>query len=183
MGIHKDNLDKLDSVINEYITGPVKMLELGDQNLRNHEIVLAKDYFESLGYDHTSIDIHGKRGTIKIDLRKPIPEDFINKFNIVTNFGTTEHVEPKKFQWQCFKNIHDACIIGGIMYHVVPNVGGWKDHCPVHYTDRFFKTLGKTNNYKIIDISYVERQRGKLIRAVFQKTKDEFADDNNFDIL
>ena len=107
---------------------------------------LTKDYFLNLKKikSFVSIDLNARDGSLPLDLTKPIQIDNIGgPFNLVTNFGTTEHVPD---QYPCFKNIHDLCSVGGLMYHVVPRVNYWdgkgcgckKAHCPYYYDSDFF---------------------------------------------
>jgi hypothetical protein len=94
-----------------------KMVELGDQTLRlkgflHHDTAryLAKEYFESMGFEHISIDIHGKFGAVPLDLSKPIKK-WKGRFDVLTNFGTSEHVDD---QYECFKNMHDLVKKDGV---------------------------------------------------------------------
>ena len=57
--------------------------------------------------------------------KKIVNPKYIGKFNIVTNFGTSEHV---KNQEQCFANIHNLCCAGGVMIHTVPMKNHWRGH-------------------------------------------------------
>tara|TARA_Y100000004_G_C8773560_1_gene351794 strand:- start:50 stop:697 length:648 start_codon:yes stop_codon:yes gene_type:complete len=126
-------------------------------NLTNKRYV-AKEYFNTIKKvkSHTSMDINGKNGAVKIDLRKPIEG---LTFDVITNFGTTEHVESSwpKDQYMAFKNIHDMCKVGGIMFHQVPKANNWQgkaaglraDHCPYYYYEEFFEKLARLNKYEI----------------------------------
>ena len=79
------------------------MLELGNQRIRNNvqkeykiKEITGKQYFESLGVIHYSIDKNGKDGAIPLNLSKPITDNFwLNKFDIGTNFGTLEHIKKE----------------------------------------------------------------------------------------
>lgn len=113
----------------------------------------AKDFFERLGFSVVSVDIEECFSSIYMDLRKPIPCNFVNKFDVVTNYGTTEHVWPKKYQFQVFKNIHDCLKRGGVFIHTVPGFKSKSSHCRINYGEYFFPMLAKMNNYKIIEIN------------------------------
>jgi 2-polyprenyl-3-methyl-5-hydroxy-6-metoxy-1,4-benzoquinol methylase len=113
------------------------MCELGDQliDVDGIDFKVAKDYWESLGIKHTSIDINGEHGALPMDLSKPIDvEEIGGPFNIVTNFGTSEHVSD---QYECFRNIHNLCRFDGLIIHSVPEVGSWKGHGLFHYSYHF----------------------------------------------
>jgi SAM-dependent methyltransferase len=70
-----------------------------------------------------------------------------SKFDLVTNFGTTEHVAN---QLNAFRAIHDLTAPTGIMFHVVP-AAGFSNHGFFNYNMRFFFCLAKANNYDVID--------------------------------
>jgi len=136
-----------------------KMAELGNQHMKHHSdpglvkydpnmCKTGKEYFTKLGFDHTSFDINGQDGAIPIDLGLPIPGEFKNKFDIVTNFGTTEHVIR---QQQVFKNIHKMLKVGGIVIHIVPLAyGPLKDHGVHQYDFSFFTALCRLYTYEIL---------------------------------
>src|SRR5262249_46064366 len=52
-------------------------------------------------------------------------------------------------QWNVFEVIHDACMVGGFMYHGVP---GWGDyeHGIIEYSPKFFWALAEANDYEIV---------------------------------
>jgi hypothetical protein len=177
------------------------MLELGNQHLKSLLLEklkikdkIAKHYFESMGFCHTSIDLSGKDGALKLDLGKPIIDEFfINKFDIITNSGTSEHVEPYESQYECFKNIHNFCKVGGVMIHLVPEKDSFIKHCNTYYTVDFFNTLVIKNNYNIIELKRLDDGFKKfkdkkrcLIAACFIKkenTNFNYNKDNFFEYL
>lgn len=127
------------------------MCELGDQlmDVDGIDFKVAKDYWESLGIKHTSIDINGEHGALPLDLSKPICnkiQEIGGPFDIVTNFGTSEHV---KDQYQCFRNIHDLCKVPGMVIHSVPAVGHWDNHGLYHYSLSFFEILARQTLFSI----------------------------------
>jgi hypothetical protein len=107
---------------------------------------LAREFWTWLGLSYASIDIDGSPGSIPLDLNyDEVPTEFIGKYDVVTNFGTTEHVVN---QLQSFKIIHDLATPGGLMLHVLPNSGDL-NHGLVSYNPKFFWLLGRSNGYKI----------------------------------
>ena len=71
------------------------MLEYGDPNIKTQMSDPAKEYWIGKGFDHTSVDLNGKRGAVVKDLS--VFNDFTdwgNLFDVVYNIGTTEHAEP-----------------------------------------------------------------------------------------
>lgn len=114
----------------------------------------GKEFFTALGFDHTSFDINGKDGALPIDLTEPLPAEHFEKYDIVTNFGTTEHI---KKQTAAFKNIHNLLKRGGIAIHIVPLEGGILGHHGVYqYSYDFFEMLCLRHKYDFV-VSIQER--------------------------
>ena len=136
-----------------------------------------KSYLEKIGVSHTSIDLNGKHGSLQKDITGDLK--YLGKFDILTNFGSSEHVAPLSTQYKCFKNFHQLCKVGGYMIHYVPPVGKWINHAPAHYYNDFFIQLGKANNYKTI--YYEEMDVSNLISIIFQKQEDNtFMEEKDF---
>jgi len=131
----------------------VNMCELGNQklNVRGNKKLEAfrtgKEYFTSIGCNHTSFDLNGIDGSVILDLSKPIQTRWKNKFNMISNCGTTEHVDN---QCVVFENIHNLCQLGGLMIHSIPISRQWRGHCPYHYESGFPYELAKLMNYTVI---------------------------------
>jgi len=120
--------------------------ELGNQSYKGKP---AKLMYQKIGVQHTSIDINGLYGSIKLDLDFPVPIKLEDKFDVITNYGTTEHVNN---QYSVFKNIHIMCKYGGLIIHAVPLINNWPKHCRYYYSQVFFKQLSNICKYTIMDI-------------------------------
>jgi len=121
----------------------------------------SKYYFSSLGAKHDAFDLNGGDAAIVLDLIKPIDKKYIGKYNIVTNFGTSEHCGVRDEQYLVFNNIDKFCCHGGLIIHNVPHTGNWPGHANVWYTIDFFKELAKIYEYDILALEIQER-RGQL---------------------
>jgi hypothetical protein len=98
---------------------------------------------EYLGYD-----VCPSPGTEIFDLNvQRLPSDKRNRFDLVFNFGTTEHLIN---QLNAFEVMHDAMQIGGIAYHQLPSIG-WVDHGYFNYNGLFIDDLVKSNDYELVD--------------------------------
>jgi len=124
--------------------------ELGNQQYHNGEI--AKDVYVERGVDHTSIDINGEDGALEIDLDFPVPDELHNRFDVVTNYGTIEHINN---QYQAFKNMHMMCRVGGIMIHGFPRENTWKTHSEYYYDIDFIEQLVNLCRYSMYDLRVV----------------------------
>lgn len=133
------------------------LLELGDQEI--HDPILARPFskvrnsyiFNPKSY--TVYDLHERPGVTIFDLS--IEHENLQTFDIITNFGTTEHVEPENGQYVCWKNIHNMLRINGLLISIVPcSEGGWEDHCRYFYNKNFFEEFENIGynllEYKII---------------------------------
>jgi hypothetical protein len=115
----------------------LRIAELGNQMFRPKEFtpqkieVPAKLIFTALGATHTSFDRNGRDGSEPCDLAEPLPVQYHGAFDVVTNFGTSEHVD--RSQYWCWRNIHELCTTNGLMLHQIPEVGAWPGHGRWHY--------------------------------------------------
>ena len=126
-----------------------EMLELGNQQNRFGDRCAGKNFFRTLCFNHTMVDINGEDGSINKDLREPEQwTEWKERFDVVTNFGTTEHVEPNDKQWEAWKIIHDVTKPGGLMCHAIPmDTPKWAGHCSVYYSEGFFTSLAQACGY------------------------------------
>ena len=98
----------------------------------------------------TAIDFDGTEIAHKLDLNQPI--DIGQRFDIVHNAGTLEHVFDIA---QAFRNIHNLTRPGGFMIHHAPFVG-WVDHGFYALQPTLFWDLAEANGYRIHLMLYAE---------------------------
>ena len=102
--------------------------------------------------EHVSFDINGKWNSIPLDLSK-IHSDWQGYFDILTDYGTSEHVRGG--QYQVFANAHNFVRVGGVMCHCNPMVGriqvGHPKYDSVYYHEDFYDKLAEVNGYEIIE--------------------------------
>jgi hypothetical protein len=169
----------------------LSICELGNQYMLEMDPmkrdVVAKEIYSSWGVRHVSIDLSGEDGALKIDLDKPVPRALMNAFDVVTNYGTIEHVNN---QFQVFKNVHDMTRNRGIMIHTLPPLGNWPNHGRYYYPQEFVTQLAASCNYAIIkltvrscfsDLCYGSDKN--LIMVAFQKKQETFIEKDVFDKL
>ena len=121
------------------------MLELG--NKRKGDFVY-KHFFEARGFRHVSVDWNGQDGSLKMDLRKPLN---LGTFDMVTNFGTTEHVSENKWdgQVECWRNIAEAMHVGSVLISATPKAGTAKNHGTWYPQFDFFREFAKLNGMTV----------------------------------
>ena len=116
------------------------MLELG--NKKNKELTY-KAFFTSLGFAHTSVDWNGQDGALRRDLREPLN---LGTFDMVTNIGTTEHVDGQFGVW---KNVCEAMHVGSVLVSGTPKPGDWRWHGTWYPETQFFEALAFLNGLEV----------------------------------
>jgi hypothetical protein len=159
-----------------------RMMELGDQQMYCHanvpEASAAKSYFEALGVQHTSIDLNGALGAIPLDLSKPIDRPaWIQAFDVVTDFGTTEHVgRDLAALHACRQSCHAWCRPGGLLIFVNPKTGHWPGHGFHYFTTKHYEALAAACHYRVLEISenptLGNTTDGWQVHAAFIKQED-----------
>ena len=163
----------------------IKICELGNQLMKWRPEGVAKRYFLNNGaLEHVSIDLNGKHGAIRLDLRTDLivlNPNLKSYFDLVTNFGTTEHVDN---QYMVFKNIDNFTKVNGVMIHTVPIIGTWRGHCNYHYSNDFFVNLSSAANYRVVFNELIligGRVDRTLISSVLIKQKEDFVGELEFE--
>jgi len=169
-----------------------RMLELGDQVIMDAPDLppTAKAYYEAAGVEHISIDLNGLNGSLPYDLAKHLPRrDWDNYFDVVTNAGTLEHVEPFAAQYTCFETAHRCLKVGGLAIHLMPDVdeldrsGAWKYHCNHYYSDRFFQHLALQHGYVVLSSTLVDWFVDPLRAVALLKVEDRAFTPDRADFL
>lgn len=112
-------------------------------------LVDSRDLYAKWGLrNYIAFDLFDSRAEI-VDLNTDLKRS--DTWDIVTNFGTSEHVFN---QFAFMKNCHDLTKPGGISLHALPIASGM-DHGFFNYHPTFFRSLAIANNYEILDFRYV----------------------------
>lgn len=99
------------------------------------------------GFTYVALDIFEAEHTIVFDLNCNAPgPDLAGRFDLVTNFGTTEHVFN---QVESFRTIHDLLKPTGVAYHDLP-FAGYLYHGLFRYDSLFFDALTAANKYTLV---------------------------------
>jgi SAM-dependent methyltransferase len=110
----------------------------------------VRDVFLAAGFDYVSIDVNEEGGARFVDLNYwPNEAASLGTFDVVTNFGTTEHVAN---QASAFATIHHLMAPGGVAIHQVPIVH-FLNHAFVNLTPRFLLSLATLNDYTVLSAS------------------------------
>lgn len=105
------------------------------------------ELFEKVGIKYNAIDIADGYRTTILDLNHDsAPPQFVDTFDLVLNFGTTEHLLN---QYNAFKVMHDSTKVGGYIVNSLPCVG-YSNHGYFTYTPRCLFDLAGYNEYEVI---------------------------------
>lgn len=156
---------------------------LQEHGFRNY--YLLKSYLQQLGANVIEIDIGGFKGCSEpIDLSKPITDErFLNKFDLLIDCGTGEHIEN---QCNLFENIFNLLKTNGVAISILPHKIGWKLHCTWHYDFEWFRNFIETFNFQPIDYMItsgayrVMRLRDMLMYVAYKKTENTVWDRSKF---
>jgi hypothetical protein len=154
----------------KYFSDAKCILELGAQHFLVGPQQKIAGYFSKIfnNYPITIIDMNGENGALKIDLSKDI--DIKSSYDLITNFGTSEHVSD---QYTCWKNIHALLSNEGIVISEIPEIGSWKGHCRYYVDYSFFKAMSE--DFEIIDYRRIHYSRnGYLSFSILKKKSHIF---------
>ena len=152
--------------------------ELGDQWVTcqgTHR--LARKFYEELGCNrYESIDGNG-RGTLTVDLNLPIEKwpigvstsEWIRGFDIVTDFGTGEHIFD---QLQVWRTMHMLTKVGGCIVFDRP-CAGYEGHCFYLIQPNLIAAVAWANCYEVVAFERAQTTRGHLVRGVLRKTNNQ----------
>ncbi len=154
--------------------------DLGDSEPdRTGRLVDSRNLYSKWGLkEYKSFDLFDSRAEI-VDLSTDLKRT--DTWDIVTNFGTSEHVFN---QFAFMKNCHDLTKTGGISLHAVP-VSSGMDHGFFNYHPTFFRSLAIANNYEILDFRYIpfaakqSKSRRKNYKYVKLQKSYEFQERRN----
>jgi hypothetical protein len=170
MGVCKFSKLKFSEVLNIFNNLNIDVIELGDQ-----AVEVGNEWSKTQRFRHENLnrfkswrtlDLSITEGVEKFDLS--ILSDEKNCADLITNFGTSEHVEFETGQYNCWVNTHNFLRINGIALHIVPPPGSWPAHCRYYYDESFFINF-ENYGYQILEIS---RTYNELILCTMKKIKD-----------
>lgn len=140
-----------------YLKTDISVLELGAQNLYGdykYGAYASEYYQERFNASYKCIDLNGENEALKIDLSQPVHLDQL--FDVITDFGTSEHVGRTPLDWKaiynCWKTKHILCVTGGYIISENPKTGNWPGHGFNYYTQEFYKELAEAMGYELKEI-------------------------------
>lgn len=170
MGVNLYDRIRFENVTSDFNSSEIDIIELGDQYCvvngicdPNHKFRnIYKDKFKSW----RTLDLHESGGIEIFDLSEIHTEK--DTAEVITNFGTSEHVEPEIGQYNCWLNLHNMLKMNGYILHTVPPKGDWLDHCRYFHTEEFFYNF---ENYGY-EIKELKREHNNLLICTLKKIKN-----------
>jgi hypothetical protein len=102
---------------------------------------------KAVKFGYTALDLFHGVDTVLFDLNLHfVPADLCGRFDLVTNYGTTEHIIN---QMLVMKSIHDLARPGAIIHHDLP-LGGYHFHCYFNYNPGLFHDIAAANKYEVV---------------------------------
>jgi len=164
------------------------VVELGNQRLKNNKsrskiynrlgitgtpnLSTTKEFYHDIGFKkYLAIDVNTDKDAVALDLNMDLGKHygFNEKFDLVTNNGTGEHVFN---QYMVFKNAHDLCQPNGFMVHVLPFYR-WVDHGFYNFQPNLFPCLALQNNYKLCQLWIGESNAGRIEKLGGKLSRDK----------
>lgn len=166
MGIHSAMLEWMQA-----LPLPVgfAVCELGDQFITQGPGApyLARRWYEQRGCDvYICIDANGQNGALVRDLNKPLDEAALAmRFDLVTDFGTGEHVFNQAEVW---RTLHNLCKPGGLIVFDRPSQG-YPGHCFYLIHWNLISALAHVNNYEVLRLEEAHTSRGIMLRGILRR--------------
>ena len=153
--------------------GGIRVFEFGAQCFYYGPLdgyVWPGDLYHALGVrEVVSMDLNGRFGSLARDIREPV--DDLGQFDLVTNAGTSEHVEGGlEGQRVVFERLDELCKPGGFMFHRLPVEGRCIGHAPITYRPEFAEVLALAAGYKILHFETPEQYVWNCLGVLYRKS-------------
>jgi SAM-dependent methyltransferase len=127
------------------------------RSLINGDTIDDETFFYKIGFESVeSCDYSNfQEADYIFDLNLPAPLDLHNKFDVIADFGTTEHIFNLP---QVLKNLHDMLKVGGRVIHMLPS-SNWVDHGFYMFSPTLFHDYYRVNKWNIETARIIELTR------------------------
>lgn len=148
--------------------GGASVCELGN---KKNVTGLYRDWYVARGATYTCIDWNGEDGARRWDMRLALPDELIAEwggpFDLVTNFGFTEHVTEQEPVWE---NIHRLMKVGGWCSVCLPTPPRWESHGYWQPNENWIRRLCDRNGYGVHFVSYWMARVRPTVIARYQRS-------------
>jgi hypothetical protein len=178
MGLNKFILSKLNELSILDFSTKKNAIVIGEQQISRccgiKDASLFKNFLSKNGWTAQSIDLGNHpvyKTAIKLDLATALPDEFHDKYDILFDFGTGEHIRNQSIYWE---NCHKIVRNDGVRIHVLPPPNTWPRHCKYRYSLSFFEKLCQEFQYDILDVEQIGNGSSALIFCYFKNGKKVF---------
>lgn len=212
MGVTNYEIAILNSIIEKGEHEIKTVIELGAQNNYTTQETgkppFMSEWYSKKGISYDCIDLAGDNNARKLDLSEVF--DMGKTFDLVTDFGTSEHCVqmneyvsvpfhggfinsiypvgiPKDINlgyYNAWYNKHKMARVGGLVFSVNPMTNHWHGHGYTYLGEDFYKELVKISGYEIlideVNCAMGNCYDGKNVCALLLKTSDQFPSFNQF---
>lgn len=121
------------------------------------------EVFSSVGFSGIHVlDVNNYEGAdILHDLNLPVSQDLYEKFDLIYDGGSTEHVFNLP---QVLENYSKMVKVGGVIIHDSPT-NNWVNHGYYQIQPELYLDYYNENNYEVLQIQIVESKRRHLAKA------------------
>lgn len=165
MGIHPEMLTAMCDLP---LPKGFRVAELGDQRIgpdgKGYRRLAMDWYLEHGCSAYVSID-GNSGGTMIWDLNRPLPSTMMAGFDLVTDFGTGEHIFNQAQVWQ---TLHELCVVGGYIIYDRP-IAGYPAHGYYCVDPCLLDEVAEVNHYRVVLRGTRKTTRGTLMRGIWQR--------------
>lgn len=143
--------------------------ELGN---KKNSTGVYRDWYADQGLNYLCIDWNGEDGALTVDMTQPDAtkglidtfEQVNVQFEVVTNFGFTEHVGTYFHeQEECWRNVHSLVVPGGWLVMCMPMMPDWKGHGMWMPEPKWYTEFALKNGYMLDHIQIWDRLRRTIV--------------------
>ncbi|MEO6305969.1 MAG: hypothetical protein ABIP51_22675 [Bacteroidia bacterium] len=201
-------------LIKKYLPEVKSVLDFGSQNLYicgESNPPFVSTWYDIKGItDYTCIDLAGDNNALKLNWSYPIEGE--RQYDLIVDSGSGEHsaqseeytslafhegyinsVYPKgelniaQGFYECWKNKHNFCKLGGLIISINPLTGNWPNHCYNWLGFDFYTMFSEITDYKILEQG-IQAAMGNTVDgynlwSVLRKTTNYFPDFDLFSTL
>lgn len=119
------------------------------RRLENVHRVTSLELFDALGFQHyEDVDFTGREGAAIVhDMNDPLPEPYHDRYDLVFEMGTMEHIFNIK---TTFENIIKALKVGGVVCHLSPL--NLINHGFYNFSPTLFYDVYRSNGFTDLDL-------------------------------
>ncbi len=148
----------------------LRLLELGN---KKNATGLYRHWYEGKVASYQCLDWNGHDGAVVWDMRVPVGLAFMTKlgapFDIVTNFGFTEHVEG---QWICWANVTWFVKVGGWLVFCMPTAPHWPRHGIWQPSVAWYAEYASRNGFYVEELQVFTSRKRPTIVGRFRRVND-----------